>query len=194
MDQAWGDLRKHIDQRMLNRNHKRGCPPYSTKETAILMRTIALNMMTLHELGILHRDLKASNVLMQLDSTVDKIGIDSGRVADFECSVGVVGTGFWRAPEILQQLKDRVSKVVFTSKADVYSFGMTCYEIVTGCIPFENLSLQNYDHILSGNQPILPLDLDPLVRDVIISCWKLDPVERPSFDYLFRELNSFLLN
>lgn len=101
MDQAWGDLRKHIDQRMLSRKHKRG-PPYSTKETAILMRTIALNMMTLHELGILHQDLKASNVLMQLDSTMGKIGMDSGRVADFECSVGVVGTAFWRAPEILQ--------------------------------------------------------------------------------------------
>lgn len=86
-----------------------------------------------------------------------------------------------------------MSKVVFTTKADVYSFGMTCYEIVTGCIPFEDLSLQNYDHVFSGNQPLLPLDLDPLMKDVITSCWQLDPLERPSFEYIFRELNSFLL-
>ena len=36
-------------------------------------------------------------------------------ITDFECSIGVMGTGFWRAPEILQQLKDGIptSKIRF---------------------------------------------------------------------------------
>lgn len=50
------------------------------------------------------------------------------------------GTGLWRVPEILQQLKDKVptSELVFTNKCDVYSYGMTCYEVVGGRIPFED--------------------------------------------------------
>lgn len=191
MPRAWGDLRKHIDMRMLNRNHKRGCPPFSTTEATHHMQWLAWDMNQLHEHGILHRDLKASNVLLWEDLGHHYVRLSAtGMVADFECSVGVVGTGFWRAPEILQQLKDGVSmsRVVFTTKADVYSFGMTCYEIVTGCTPFEGLSLQDYDHVLSGNQPTLPEDLDPLIKKMIRSCWHLDPVKRPSFRQILEEI------
>lgn len=83
---------------------------------------------------------------------------------DYECSTGVVGTGFWRAPEILQQLKDGVpkSKIVFTKKSDVYSYGMTCFETVTGCIPFENYIRVRFtegcDLVLNGERPKLPIN------------------------------------
>ena len=50
-------------------------------------------------------------------------------VADYECSLGVVGTGFWRAPEILRALQidnRNLNRKLFSYKADIYSFGMTC--------------------------------------------------------------------
>ena len=121
----------------------------------------------------LHRDLKASNVLIfAVDVEASDQKIFNALVIDYECSMGVVGTGFWRAPEILQQLKDGIcgSKLKFTSKADVYSYGMTCYEIVTGHMPFEELSASNFDHILSGYRPKLPDDIDPLVKEIITRC------------------------
>jgi serine/threonine protein kinase len=70
----------------------------------MIMYRIALGMDWLHSHDIVHRDLKASNVLVMKEKNWTY-------VADFECSVGVVGTGFWRAPEILQACKDKnVSK------------------------------------------------------------------------------------
>jgi hypothetical protein len=70
-------------------------------------------MQRLHEQQppILHNDLKASNVLAYGSASegpdMTKDGMYNVHVADYECSVGVVGAGFWRAPEILRQLKDR---------------------------------------------------------------------------------------
>jgi serine/threonine protein kinase len=67
------------------------------------------------------------------------------RVADCECSVGVVGTRFWRAPEILLGIKNRdIQPYLFTKEPDVYSYAMTCYEISTGRIPFEELRTTEY--------------------------------------------------
>lgn len=114
-------------------------------------------------------------MLVQSESTLQYIDIKT--IANFECSEGLVGTVFWRTPEILRQLQDSVStsNVWFTTKADVYSYGMTCYEIVIGFIPFKRKFWQNYDIILSGKLPTLPYDLDPFMRDIIIDCWQLDP-------------------
>jgi serine/threonine protein kinase len=80
--------------------------------------------------------------------------------------VGVVGTGLWRAPEILRQLKNKVltSELVFTEKCDVYSYGMTCYELVSGHVPFEDYECrpqEGRDLVLKGKRPELPPSLDP---------------------------------
>lgn len=130
-------------------------PPFSVWQVRQLMFCIARDMHLLHSTfpPILHRDLKASNVLvlgLQQPSINGKI---LATVADFECSIGVVGTGFWRAPEIFEQLKNQVGSAMmqFTKACDVYNFGMVCYELITGCIPFEGHSIRDYDFILNGN-------------------------------------------
>lgn len=96
------------------------------------------------------------------------------------------GTGFWRTPEVLQQLKDKTvpsSKIVFTEKMDVYSFAMTCYEIVTGRLPFEGLPFfETRDAILDGARPELPHDMNPLMRLLIPDCWHSNPLRRLSFE------------
>jgi len=56
-------------------------------------------------------------------------------VADFECFIGVVGTGFWRAPEILHAIQNgNITSNTFTKMADVYSCAMTCYEVLRGYV------------------------------------------------------------
>jgi len=173
-----------------------------------LMNHIAWGMLCLHNNDVLHRDLKASNVLCTDDNSnphsratlsgenQEREDRSGGRcisvdVADFESSLGTVGTAFWRAPEILQQLKDgKRGCLHFTPAADVYSYAMTCYEILTGGIPFEGYKVSDYEPVLRGVRPTLPDSIPTWIRDLVQKCWHHDPSERPSFSTIWQELRS----
>jgi serine/threonine protein kinase len=80
------------------------------------MYRIALGMDWLHSHDIIHKDLKASNVLMK------RVKNWRSFVVDFECSIEVVGMRFWRALEILEACKDtNVSErlEIFTKQGDI---------------------------------------------------------------------------
>ena len=191
MLQCWGDLRKLIDLKM-QKNLNQG-PPFTSAGTARIMHQIAFGMRDLHEHDIVHRDLKSANVL--LNKKLAKEQEDPNgficQVADFECSVGVVGTRFWRAPEILQAVKSgNIKPELFTKSADVYSYGMTCYEVVTGQIPFEDLRASDYDVVIRGERPKLPSDIEPWMKDLITRCWHPNPLERPTFETIVRTILS----
>lgn len=145
------DLRGHIDHCMLTT--PKDCGPYLKELTDEIMYLIARAMDWLHNHdndNIVHRDVKASNMLCSKDHE------NTWRtlvVADYEFSIGIVGTRFFRAPEILQACKNRTvsqSPECFTKKGDIYSYGMTCYEILIGKLPFEDREVYGYDHVLQG--------------------------------------------
>ena len=186
MHKYWGDLRKLIDFRMQHNGNQ--SPPFGEFELGRILVTIARGMEELHEHGIVHRDLKASNVLIHLadvlNDSFDPIkGEIECSIADYECSVGVVGTGYWRAPEILKALQQHdIKPHLFTQKVDVYSYAMTCYEVLTGLIPFENLNGNCYNVVIGGQRPNLPQHIDPALKTLLSKCWHENPLERPSFD------------
>ncbi|KAG0606739.1 hypothetical protein M758_9G163900 [Ceratodon purpureus] len=191
MERRWGDLRKLIDARMI-RNNMQG-PPFAEFGVLGCMCIIAEGMRLLCERNITHGDLKAANVLVEgltLDMhgqvTSDPICDENFkcRIADYECSVGVIGTGFWRAPEILLAVKNHnITSELFTEASDVYSYGMTCYEIMTGRIPFEVEGFQanDYDRVIDGYRPSLPSKCPDWVKELVSRCWHRDPNERPTF-------------
>ncbi|KAG0586370.1 hypothetical protein KC19_2G085400 [Ceratodon purpureus] len=165
--------------------------PYNEGVLEMMMCWIALGMDWLHDHNIVHRDIKASNVLFALNE---------GRgwgcyIADWECSVGVVGTGFFRAPEILQALKDGNASSncnLFTKASDVYSFGMTCYELLTGKLPFEGHPCMDYDLVLKGQRPEVPKSVDNWIQELLSWCWQSNPKARPTSGEIlnFLEANS----
>ena len=167
---------------------------FSARTRLSLIIQIALGMRCLHAHGIIHRDLKASNILV-VDSASEIVDIV---IADYEISPNVVGSGFWRAPEILRVLKSQPEKPslardmkidrAFTHKSDVYSFAMTCYEVLTGKSPLPNLRACDYEAVLSGTRPDLPTDLNPRLRTLIRKCWHATPAKRPKFCEILLEL------
>ncbi|KAG0586014.1 hypothetical protein KC19_2G056700 [Ceratodon purpureus] len=168
------DLRCHIERGMLEIGG--GRVPFTKEQRDFVMCQMAKGMEWLHEHNIVHRDLKASNVLVSRGGNI--------LVADFECSIGVIGTGFWRAPEILQAIKDKKVNErpeVFSKEADVYAYGMTCYEILTGKVPFGDHPIWDYSIVLNGGRPELPKYVEDWMRDLMKRCWEHDPKKRPSF-------------
>ena len=179
----WGDLRTHIDQRMMRNVNKSA--PFDLATAVRISLQFAEGMDWLHRRDIIHRDLKASTILINTDCCTEEAF--QCFVADFECSVGVVGTTSWRAPETLQASK----ATMFSNYADIYSYGMTCYEVLTGKLPFEGLSeREGTTTVLLGCRPSLPFCLDSQLKRLIECCWHQDPEQRPSFTFICLELKT----
>jgi serine/threonine protein kinase len=183
--------------------------PFGMREAVDIMHQIAEGMHFLHEMKIVHRDLKSMNVLVKCvkssDSKVEYVHI---KVADFGMSrikersmtystqTVNVGTTRWMAPEIIRCL-DSGSQgngeglaVKYPFKCDVYSFAMVCYEILSGNIPFSNISNRSEvkKMVLDGGHPELPTECPEPLKDLIERCWSLDASLRPKFGDICAEL------
>jgi serine/threonine protein kinase len=162
-----------------------------------MMREIALGIRELHSCGRIHKDIKASNILVGTNLRFNLFGIVEIKIGDYESSDDVVGTGFWRAPEVLRALRavrDGSSdlRLVCSPAVDVYGFGMVCYEILTGQIPFEGHSKSDYNLVLSGKRPDIPGHVDPDLRDLLRRCWHDDPLQRPGWPEILDILDTNL--
>jgi hypothetical protein len=70
----------------------------------------------------------------------------------------------------------------YTAKADVYSFAMTCYEVITRNVPFDGfLRLEIHDKIMQGVRPKLPPHINIRLSNLIQMWWHVDPQKRPTF-------------
>ncbi|CAK9879067.1 unnamed protein product [Sphagnum jensenii] len=104
-------------------------------------------------------------------------------VGDYESSEGIVGTGFWRAPEVLRALRNKITPT-YSTAVDVYGFGMVCYELLTGRIPFEGHRLSDYELVLSGGRPELPDYVSPEITQLLHQCRHMDPCQRPGWSQI----------
>ena len=103
----------------------------SNEETINISLQIARGIQAAHKKGIIHRDIKPQNIVIN-DKNIVKI-TDFGiarAITSTTKNISVIGTVHYISPEQV-----RNTKVDFRS--DIYSFGCTMYEMITGCVPFE---------------------------------------------------------
>ena len=268
-------------------------PPFSLPKAVDILSQIAAGMAYLHDQGVFHGDLKASNVLVSRKGHLDDIEV---KISDFGVSQrvklerrpetlkdlvqsptslenttsrsnsgmstssrehpdvysgssfsGTVGTTCWRAPEVFpvqsqktndhniqsyamyphydlihpkdlvypegveefyvtamsndiflsgEHEKDAMEDPVktepsYTAKADVYSYAMTCYEVLTGLTPFANYVRSTlYEKLIAGARPELPMNLPPSLSSLVKACWDTDPGIRPTFTTICEELRN----
>ncbi|CAN4083503.1 unnamed protein product [Withania somnifera] len=138
---------------------------------------VSKGMSYLHQNNIIHRDLKTANLLMDEHGVV-KVG-DFG-VARVQAQTGVMtaetGTYRWMAPEVIEHKP-------YDHKADVFSFGVVLWELLTGEIPYAYLTpLQAAIGVVQqGLRPTIPKSTHPKLAELLEKCWKQDPTERPDF-------------
>ena len=94
------------------------------------------------------------------------------------------GTLEWMAPEVLRNEKSN-------EKEDIYSYGVICWEILTGKVPWQELlnPVQVvYAVGVQGRRLAIPEDMDEDMRGVIEGCWQGRPEARPGFSELLEVL------
>ncbi|KAI3689383.1 hypothetical protein L2E82_47339 [Cichorium intybus] len=148
---------------------------------------VCKGMEYLHKSNIIHRDLKTANLLMDSNNVV-KVA-DFG-VARFQNQQGVMtaetGTYRWMAPEVINHQP-------YDQKADVFSFAIVLWELVTAKIPYDDMTpLQAALGVRQGRRPNLPTNTHPKLLELMQKCWETDPVNRPSFSEIKLELITFL--
>eukprot|EP00042_Codosiga_hollandica_P051935 m.648991 g.648991 ORF g.648991 m.648991 type:complete len:456 (+) comp58388_c0_seq2:251-1618(+) len=142
-------------------------------------RNVCAAMVYLEAQNFVHRDLAARNILLSEDSIA--------KVADFglarDSRFGQVDVGKlpikWTAPEALK-LKHS------TSKSDVWSFGVVMWEIYSyGRTPYPKLSQKEVvENVTKGYRMESPEGCSKDVYDVMLACWEIDPIKRPTFKKL----------
>jgi mitogen-activated protein kinase kinase kinase 3 len=160
---------------------------FSSKIIKIYLKQILDGLEYLHSKGVVHRDIKSANILVDLKGNIklSDFGV-SGQIS-LKKNVGesgflesLKGTLLWMAPEVICQTK-------YGKKADIWSLGCTLLEMATGLPPWGKLENQ-MEAILkigkSNESPEIPSNLDVDMIDFLRLCFVRNPKERLSAEEL----------
>ncbi|KFY53961.1 hypothetical protein V497_08057 [Pseudogymnoascus sp. VKM F-4516 (FW-969)] len=154
-----------------------------------LTRQTLSGLAYLHREGILHRDLKADNILLDLDGTckISDFGISkkTDNIYGNDASNNMQGSVFWMAPEVV-----RSQGHGYSAKVDIWSLGCVVLEMFAGRRPWSKEEAVGAMYKLGSlnEAPPIPDDvsdkISPLAMGLMLDCFQISPGERPTADTL----------
>jgi serine/threonine protein kinase len=197
-----GDLQSLMHENM--HKDKTLDAPFGLLEAMDIMLQIAEGMRYLHQNKVVHRDLKSVNVLIikydeYVCAKVADFGLSKTRssICTYSNLTENVGTTRWMAPELHEHQSPTISSSIesdkilkYPFKVDVYSFGMVCYEILTGHLPFYEITMmmELRQKIKDGLRPKIPKQYPTSLITLLENCFHSNPEIRPSFDEICMQL------
>lgn len=133
-----------------------------------------------HQQGVIHRDLKSQNIVINHANEIKIIdfGLARSRHLEGMTATGLImGTPEYMAPE---QVAGRTTD----ERSDIYSLGIILYELITGCVPFTGESAISIGFKQINDEPTAPSHINPRVgaelEQVILKAMRKEPQERYS--------------
>lgn len=161
--------------------------PFAEREAAPVAQQILDGVGAAHRAGIVHRDLKSSNVILTgqagggwraviTDFGLSRDAASPADATDTLGAAGILGTPVYMAPE---QLRDGRASTL----SDIYSIGLVLFEMVTGRLPFAGstpiAAAMKRMHARSPSPRQWAADLSRNWERTILACLEHDPASRP---------------
>ncbi len=165
----------------------------SVRETTGICLQVASGLEAAHNNNIIHRDVKPQNIIISTDGTAKVADFGIARAASADTiNSNVMGSVHYSAPE---QSRGGFSD----AKSDIYSLGITMYEMLTGRVPFDGdstveVALKHLQEEIISPRDIIP-DLPRAIEQIILKCTQKSPDRRyQNMAQLIRDLKESLVN
>ncbi|OAA64676.1 map kinase kinase kinase [Niveomyces insectorum RCEF 264] len=151
---------------------------------ASLTRQTLSGLAYLHREGILHRDLKADNILLDVDGTakISDFGISkkTDNIYGNDRTNSMQGSVFWMAPEVIRPQDEG-----YSAKVDIWAVGCVVLEMFAGRRPWsQEETVGAIYKIAQGETPPIPEDvrttITPSAFCFMLDCFTVNPTERPT--------------
>uniref|UniRef100_A0AAQ5Z2U7 non-specific serine/threonine protein kinase n=1 Tax=Amphiprion ocellaris TaxID=80972 RepID=A0AAQ5Z2U7_AMPOC len=156
--------------------------PLQEVEIAAITHGALQGLAYLHSHNMIHRDIKAGNILLTEPGQVKLADFGSASIA---CPANsFVGTPYWMAPEVILAMDEGQ----YDGKVDIWSLGITCIELAERKPPLFNMNAMSaLYHIAQNESPALqPSEWTDYFRNFVDSCLQKFPQDRPNSEELLK--------
>ncbi|XP_035478866.2 serine/threonine-protein kinase TAO1 [Scophthalmus maximus] len=156
--------------------------PLQEVEIAAITHGALQGLAYLHSHNLIHRDIKAGNVLLTEPGQVKLADFGSASIA---CPANsFVGTPYWMAPEVILAMDEGQ----YDGKVDIWSLGITCIELAERKPPLFNMNAMSaLYHIAQNESPMLQSsEWTEYFRNFVDSCLQKFPQDRPNSEELLK--------
>jgi len=153
-------------------------------QISVVVKDSLKGLVYLHSMRKIHRDIKAGNILLndKGESKLADFGV-SGQLSDTMAKrQTVIGTPFWMAPEVIQE-------VGYDVKADLWSLGITVIEMAEGKPPYSNIHPMRAIFMIPSRPPPKLTEPDKWSKDMndfVAKCLTKNPEQRPTATELLK--------
>lgn len=160
------------------------CGVFEERYIGVIVRELLIALQAVHKMGFIHRDLKAANVLISKEGNVRlcDFGVATQLTSNALKRTTMAGTPYWMAPEVIREGD------TYNAKADIWSLGITLYEIATGNPPYCDKDAMWAMQMISKLTPprLEGREYSSALKEIVALCLDENPEERLSAEELLK--------